>query len=216
MASVRPNACVVCKRPAQFQCGACNIATYCGPKHQQDHWKEHAASCGEDTIGDPLDDPNLVALYAAIAQQDYEKLLQVLRTDVDVNHNNGMPLILATRIHTTQGPAFVKALLSKGAYVNLPDKNGVTPILSAMNGHPDIFDILVKAGANVYQVDKDGRNALHYAAYFRGTRESKDKATSWLEANAPTLKDLKDKFGDTSATLAHRPIGIDSNAIYRL
>jgi len=62
-----------------------------------------------------------------------------------------------------------KALLAgkyagKGATVDLPDKSGRTPLMSAcLSGHVALVRLLIENGANQVLQDEDGYAALHYA-----------------------------------------------------
>jgi ankyrin repeat protein len=62
-----------------------------------------------------------------------------------------------------------KALLAgkfegKGATVDLPDKSGRTPLMSAcLSGHVALVRLLIENGANQVLQDEDGHAALHYA-----------------------------------------------------
>jgi hypothetical protein len=45
VSSTQTRPCWKCKAAAQFQCGRCKSACYCGPKCQATHWKKHKAKC---------------------------------------------------------------------------------------------------------------------------------------------------------------------------
>jgi len=58
----------------------------------------------------------------------------------------------------------VKALLEKGAKIDLPDPEGVTPLISAIfNTHFDVAKYLIEKGANVDRWDWWGRSPLYLA-----------------------------------------------------
>jgi len=58
----------------------------------------------------------------------------------------------------------VKALLEKGAKIDLPDPEGVTPLISAVfNAHFDVAKYLIDQGANVNRFDWWGRTPLYLA-----------------------------------------------------
>ena len=59
-------------------------------------------------------------------------------------------------------------LLSVGMSVNMTDKSGLTPMMCACleGGRFENIKTLIERGADIYQVDKDGKSALHFAATF--------------------------------------------------
>jgi ankyrin repeat protein len=57
----------------------------------------------------------------------------------------------------------VELLLAKGISADKQARNGVTPLIMAIeSGRIDIAARLLKAGVSVNVTDKDGRTALHY------------------------------------------------------
>jgi ankyrin len=57
-----------------------------------------------------------------------------------------------------------KALLEKGAQVDLPDPEGVTPLISSLfNAHFDLAKVLIEKGANIDRWDWWGRSPLYLA-----------------------------------------------------
>ena len=86
------------------------------------------------------------------------------------------PLIAAA---STSDVALVRTLLDLGADPKLPNADGTTPLLAAAGvgvGAPEeaagsepealeVVEILLKLGADVNAVDKNGENAMHGAAY---------------------------------------------------
>ena len=68
----------------------------------------------------------------------------------------------------------VKALVEKGAKLDLPDPEGVTPLISAVfNAHFDVAKYLIEKGANIDRWDWWGRSSavsrrrLQHAAAWR-------------------------------------------------
>ena len=58
----------------------------------------------------------------------------------------------------------IEALINKGAKVDLPDKDGATPLLQASySGDVNLVKFLLEYGANIDLADNDGNTALHYA-----------------------------------------------------
>ena len=55
------------------------------------------------------------------------------------------------------------SLIQKGADVNLPDKDGITPLFYvAKSGNNEALEILAKNGANIKAKSNDGSNVFHY------------------------------------------------------
>ncbi|HHF0525173.1 TPA: ankyrin repeat domain-containing protein [Legionella anisa] len=58
----------------------------------------------------------------------------------------------------------INKLLEKGANLDIPNKQGLTPLMHASrNGFGEIVQILLTKGANSSLIDKKGNSALHYA-----------------------------------------------------
>ena len=58
----------------------------------------------------------------------------------------------------------IKALLEKGADLNLADETGRTAIMLAVSlpGNNDIAMLLIKSGADIMAVDKNGKSVVDY------------------------------------------------------
>lgn len=79
----------------------------------------------------------------------------------------------------------VQMLLAYKQLINSPLRDGRTPlILAAEQGHENVCELLLKAGADPLATDEDGRNVMHYAAMagkvekfigYKQLIESKDK-----------------------------------------
>ncbi len=89
-------------------------------------------------------------------------LLQVIRSE-----NSGIMSAEPDFVYKLRpgNPDLVKALLDKGARLNVHDENGDTPLLLATKAryHQTIMFLLDK-GANPNDVDKSKLSSLHYAA----------------------------------------------------
>jgi len=72
----------------------------------------------------------------------------------------------STVIHFTKGNIdIISALLTHKDFLEIRDYHGCTPLLvMAMTEKHQACALLLKAGANIRAVDKEGRNALHLAA----------------------------------------------------
>jgi len=57
-----------------------------------------------------------------------------------------------------------KRLIEKGADVNAPGRNGMSPLMEAANlGHTDMVKLLLFKGADVSMLDDKGRTAIDHA-----------------------------------------------------
>lgn len=87
----------------------------------------------------------------------------------------------------------VVALLAEGADIEAPTSTGETPLMAAsLADQPEIANLLIQAGANVYHRNDRGMTSLHAAAYIGSAR------VLWrlLEAGAD-LDDKSNRFGVT-------------------
>lgn len=106
-------------------------------------------------------DPTITNRYGGTAlipasEHGYVDVIKELlsRTEVDVNHVNNLgwtalleAIILNNGNETQQ--QVIQLLIEDGADVNIPDKEGVTPLQHAKeHGFKEIEDILLKAGAS--------------------------------------------------------------------
>jgi len=93
------------------------------------------------------------ALIPACHHGHVETVRELLKTAIDVNHVNrlGWTALLEVVILGDGGPPYVeitRLLLARGADVNLPDNQGVTPLGHArQRGQREIASILEAAGA---------------------------------------------------------------------
>ena len=66
--------------------------------------------------------------------------------------------------------ALVRQLIEKGAAVNLPDLDGITPLHSAAkNNHVELATLLLKNHADPSILTEDGWDALHLATWRENT-----------------------------------------------
>ncbi|MGD9639188.1 MAG: ankyrin repeat domain-containing protein [Alphaproteobacteria bacterium] len=85
----------------------------------------------------------------------------------------------------------VKLLIAKGAYVNVKDKDGLTPLMiAASNNNKEIVKALIDAGADISATDNKGRNALFIAQQDNSRNVIKILVKAGLKSDA---KDIEGK-----------------------
>jgi ankyrin repeat protein len=109
----------------------------------------------------------LAAKYGYI---DIVQLLLVNGIDVNAtNHYNETALTVSSKRNydirdCINNEKIVSLLIAKGADVNAKNKDGITPLLLAINdGNKRIAEMLIKAGADTKQTDKEGISLLQVA-----------------------------------------------------
>ena len=82
-----------------------------------------------------------------------------------INNNGWTALHYAARYAKSE---IIEHLLSLGMKVNMVENSGKTPLMcTCCDGYRlDNIKTLIKQGADIHQIDSDGRTALHYAARF--------------------------------------------------
>lgn len=92
----------------------------------------------------------------------------------------------------------VQQLIPLQKQLDTKDERGNTPLMiAALFGHPEASEILLQAGAKANSSNKEGRNALHYAA-----AKGNIKVVQLLVTLHKQLLDTKDAVGWTSLILA--------------
>lgn len=97
-----------------------------------------------------FDDPAAIIHYAVYKDKlDVVDLLKAAGADVSIKYHDGL-----TAMHTVMSIAMAQKLLDFGLDINMPDQNGETPIFyECDDGNTDLFDFMVKNGANVHHLD---------------------------------------------------------------
>lgn len=151
---------------------------------------------------------NYYALYALIQEPELCNKID----DLDQYGYNALHYLLsggdfffdAHRISVSQvDTKFIKLLLEHKANVNLPPKNGDTPIiLAARKAFPEAIVLLCNYKANVNAQDDKGNTALHYVvSYGREGDPHKNNAIECLIKNGANLS-LKNRQGLTPIQIA--------------
>lgn len=130
-----------------------------------------------DHNSDGYYDQGLAEVHSAILSDDYDRLVTVCRSGVDLNqhftpdinpnHAGMTPLALAAALNKVD---LVDVLLANGANVNatFASLNTTALMTSAFHGHVDVVRLLLDSGANVRALDRQQSTALGYC--FGGTR----------------------------------------------
>uniref|UniRef100_A0A7S4I253 Uncharacterized protein n=1 Tax=Vannella robusta TaxID=1487602 RepID=A0A7S4I253_9EUKA len=140
--------------------------------------KLHKPNNEERTILDAARSGNLTALQRIIASDD-----------CDINKPE--PVLGNTALHlavSNNHLPFVQILLqSEAINVDPVNRNGATPLLSAIDhGHSALVRMLISAGANAKQADKQGFTALHKAV-LTGNMEILRFLVKTLESDSSAL-----------------------------
>lgn len=104
--------------------------------------------------------------FNACIKGDIEVIKKILENnfDIDLTDKQGITgLNFAVAYNQFN---VVRFLIEKGANLNIKDKNGWSPIITAsqlLKDKTEIVKYLIQNGANINQVDKDGFSALHIA-----------------------------------------------------
>uniref|UniRef100_A0A8V5G4P0 Uncharacterized protein n=1 Tax=Melopsittacus undulatus TaxID=13146 RepID=A0A8V5G4P0_MELUD len=112
----------------------------------------------------PRKDHTDVDIFDAVTKGNLSELEKTLK-DNDINKLNPSSETLL-HVAAANGHATVmEYLISKGAKVDVKDKNGRTPLhRAAEKGHGDAVKALLQSGAYLYSLDMKGKTPLHLAA----------------------------------------------------
>ncbi|CAG9770731.1 unnamed protein product [Ceutorhynchus assimilis] len=135
------------------------------------------------------------ALHEAAQFAQLQSILKLCSFRADVNalrRGDWTALMLAcTKVQSESNLLIAKALVKRGAQVNLPNKDGWTCVhILAREGGEDIFDYLLEHGLQVNVKTKNGRTPLHIAA-LHGNIGFISKLITYIDI------DSKDSCGNT-------------------
>lgn len=115
----------------------------------------------------------IACLQSEMSNAPPRVISDLIRAGADLNftsNRNGTPAITLCikRLFGFHGYArlidVVEEMLEHGADPNLPDPDGVTPAMWAVEkGYLDVFKLLIDRGADINATDNNGRNCLFYA-----------------------------------------------------
>jgi len=199
-----------------FSLSACNKEPADIAEMPADYDLKSAQSSLPQSKGSPAQKAS--TLEGAIRTDDKDAIVYFLKqekADPNQKTEQGEPLLnLAAR----RGFAFaVEQLLTAGADVNGTDKYGNTALMglyqedysymSSEGNYEDVFDLLLKAGADVNAHSKDKRNtALQWASYVGNVEDVKKLLAAGADVNA------KDEEGNNALVWAC--VGMDSEGDY--
>ena len=147
--------------------------------------------------------------------RDYQRHVTAEGRPKSLDSGGLTPLLYAARENCM---ACVKVLLGKGADINLPDPDGVSPLhLSIMNANWDIAKHLVLAGADVNQWDIFGEAPLFTAI---GNRTKVDGGKGSIDPSNETdgttmVRMLLDRGANPNMQLFFRPADVRGSTMTR-
>ncbi|XP_030061512.1 ankyrin-3-like [Microcaecilia unicolor] len=107
---------------------------------------------------------DLDSIFGAAAKGDLSLLKEIL-TDNDINAVNSHNETLLHVAASNGQVSVLDYLISKGAKLEIKDKNGRTPLHRASErGHVEAVRVLLSAGAKLYALDNESNMPLHLAA----------------------------------------------------
>lgn len=112
-------------------------------------------------------------LGCAVRAKNVEMVDALIAAGAEINPKNNFPPLLFA-LDAGLGPddsGMVGALIARGADVNLRWHRGITFLMLAAVGPPDVVRALLRAGADVNARDDEGRSALGYAEQFNERSE---------------------------------------------
>jgi ankyrin repeat protein len=101
-------------------------------------------------------------MFAAITGSG-EVIVKLLEKSADVNvrdQDGRTALIEALTTENDLPDEMIKALIDASADVNRAIYNGITPVMLAADGSPQILRMIIAAGADVQAKDEEGKTAL--------------------------------------------------------
>lgn len=155
-----------------------------------------------------------------------ESLPILIKAGGNIDIRKGRPLLEAIINRTKQDKAL--ALIEVGANVNVADRDGVTAVMhAAAMGRGKVYDALVKAGADLYAVDKTGRSLARQIAesmaggtYYstESDRKKMVKIARGLQSKLPAQPEdqilLVIVAGDVKELTRMLGEGLDSNTMF--
>ncbi|KAK7093296.1 E3 ubiquitin-protein ligase MIB2-like isoform X2 [Littorina saxatilis] len=139
------------------------------------------------------------ALLSAVTKGDHSAVRQICLADtslVEQEHNNVTALLLACA-HGTSHIQVVTTLLEVGANVNHGLPPFRTPLYACTEGKSEeLMELLIEAGADLFAVDENCRNYLHFTAAFGMPRSIRVLASRGLDVN------IKDDHGNSPLHVA--------------
>ncbi|XP_059171171.1 ankyrin-3-like [Physella acuta] len=121
-------------------------------------------------------------LMFAVQRSFTDIIIQLLKQGADVNHRDKYDNTAVHYSAKTGNFEHFKMMALAGADIALPNKNNETPLILASrwlsqhfrnfhcNDTTDIVKYLISSNVNVNSKDKDGKTALHFAAYTAESR----------------------------------------------
>lgn len=182
---------------AHKKCGMCLQARYCCTPCQKTAWNAHRSSCKKTSI---------TRLIAAVTANDMNTVKALSKTrrvsngKVDYFGDEGQTLESWSGLHECvrmERPEMVKVLVDAGAYIDIKDADGETPLfIAARSGNVCLVRTLLVKGANPNSEAENGWSCLMMAA-----RGGEYETTKMLLEGGASVERGTDKFGRTAAIL---------------
>lgn len=100
--------------------------------------------------------------FRDLIRNDPEKAIACIHKIINLNHKGVLKdYPIHTAVEASQADV-LKALIEKGAKLNVQNDKGQTPLMLAVGYKDKIAEMLIKAGADLNMRDKEGRTVLHY------------------------------------------------------
>lgn len=107
------------------------------------------------------------ALIEAVIDNDYQKVLEVINNEIDINHQDNLGWSALHYACQNISDNIVELLLSNGSTPNLKDNNGNTPISTAVfsiqNKDSKVIPLLLSSGADPTIKNNNEVNAIELA-----------------------------------------------------
>jgi ankyrin repeat protein len=161
-------------RSAQIKlqkCAKCTSVRYCGTSCQKTHWTVHRPRCKEITARQAANAAHMNELFDSaldiLKKRDFRSFRSLLDENPSLVYYSSNEFGLSNLMHICGLVNFkdgIQILIDRGADINLPDTNGITPLyLACQEGHKDIVKLLLDKQADINVQITYGATPLYVA-----------------------------------------------------